>query len=873
MNMRKALPLLVIASMMISLIPSVMINAAPSFTISVATGPVGTKTIVSGTIDTWNGSYEIYFDSNGDGATPLGERVATGTATGYSFTKEITVPDATSGAKSIRVRDITALPNTNADKFFTVTTEFKIVASADSAMQGAALTAGVLQATITVTGGDPAWVGALDLQMRVKTPGGAVIAAETQNIANVPAGAWTNPALGKYTGTFNLPAAAVSFNTNGVYTMLLDWDDNALFDEPARQGVATDTFLIGITDKSSYERTEAIGMQAWIPAGKTTSKWTLTDPSGVEGAANVLAIGPSAYTGVILVDVTTKDDLLGVWTVKFYDNQATPVVFLTATYTVTKANIVIASVNFFDSSAQTAADPIGAAPANSDVPRMHTVTLDMALTYPSAPATPVSSADLPAGFDVKVCVNGTVIATIHLDPLTDYTAPNIWSVDWKVPKDLAKGQKYEFNVTAASMTDAYGNGGPKNTFSTRTVSYFTVTSGVLYVTSGPTLNFPSATNTLARTLTSKVLAEVKYADGTRFTGSDLKWFNVTVDNSQAGGIAATYTKLAQGVASDYSADTGLWIIKWAIPYNAPISPIAPVPADYGYQILASDIEDMWGNKGPGAPSGYSGTYYVGAATIAVSDVTVDKSSVQTDEQITVSYKATYPSGEPVTTKAAGFNKVDIIDSGAAITTKVVSYDSATQKWKVAYIIPTGSVSGTWNGTVQINYVQDDAGNQGPTAKKYANFEVSRVSLTDVLAASDAAKASADLAQTKADAAKTAADTAATKADAAAEAADDAKTAATAAGTKADAATSAANSAKTSADGAKTAADSAAAAATAAGTKADAATTAANNAKTAADSAAAAANGLTTLVYAAIGASLVAALAAIVALMQISRKIA
>ena len=85
-------------------------------------------------------------------------------------------------------------------------------------------------------------------------------------------------------------------------------------------------------------------------------------------------------------------------------------------------------------------------------------------------------------------------------------------------------------------------------------------------------------------------------------------------------------------------------------------------------------------------------------------------------------------------------------------------------------------------------------------------------------------------------------------------------------TTATAASNAATAASTAASAAATAATAASVAATAAGTKADAA-------KTAAESAAAAANGLTTLVYAAIGASLIAALAAIVALMQISRKIA
>jgi len=92
-------------------------------------------------------------------------------------------------------------------------------------------------------------------------------------------------------------------------------------------------------------------------------------------------------------------------------------------------------------------------------------------------------------------------------------------------------------------------------------------------------------------------------------------------------------------------------------------------------------------------------------------------------------------------------------------------------------------------------------------------------------------------------------------------------------TKLDSAAQTASQALTSANGAKTAADAATTAANNAKTAADAATSAANNAKTAADNAASSANGLTTLVYAAIGASLIAALAAIVGLMILSKKIA
>ncbi|KON30549.1 hypothetical protein AC482_03605 [miscellaneous Crenarchaeota group-15 archaeon DG-45] len=84
---------------------------------------------------------------------------------------------------------------------------------------------------------------------------------------------------------------------------------------------------------------------------------------------------------------------------------------------------------------------------------------------------------------------------------------------------------------------------------------------------------------------------------------------------------------------------------------------------------------------------------------------------------------------------------------------------------------------------------------------------------------------------------------------------------------------AADAAKAAADSAKTAVSDAASKADSAKTAADAAKTSADAAKTAANEAKSAAGGLSSLVYGAIGASIVAALAAIAALMQISRRIA
>jgi len=96
--------------------------------------------------------------------------------------------------------------------------------------------------------------------------------------------------------------------------------------------------------------------------------------------------------------------------------------------------------------------------------------------------------------------------------------------------------------------------------------------------------------------------------------------------------------------------------------------------------------------------------------------------------------------------------------------------------------------------------------------------------------------------------------------------DDALAQAQSAKTAADAAKTAADSAKSTADAAKAAADSAKSAA-------DGAKAAADSAKASADSAKSAADGLTGLVYAAIGASVIAAIAAIFAVIQLQRKVA
>jgi len=405
------------------------------------------------------------------------------------------------------------------------------------------------------------------------------------------------------------------------------------------------------------------------------------------------------------------------------------------------------------------------------------------------------------------------------------------------------------------MVDAYGNTGPEDNFGTLTVTDFTVAKGILYLSAGPTLSFPAAGNELQRTLTAKATADIRYADNSRLTGSDVSVFNATVFNDGD----------ATAGASDYSADVGLWVIKYVIKYDAAIG------VGNTFTINTKDVVDKWGNDGPAAGPNISvGTFGIKVATIAVTELETDATTYKTDSQVVATFKAKYPGGQDVTTRAATFPIVNFVDAdGNIVVAKRAGYSATTGLWSASALIAEDWLGGTYTVEVDKNQVVDDAAgtaNMGPAADVTAEFDVTRVSLSDVLAAAEAAQTSAAAAGVKADAAAAAATAAQTASTAAQTAATAAGAAATAAGTKADAATAAATAAQTAATAAGTAA-------TAAATKADAAATAAQSAATAANSVSGKIDSLTTLVYGAIGAALIAAIAAIVALMQISRKIA
>jgi hypothetical protein len=493
---------------------------------------------------------------------------------------------------------------------------------------------------------------------------------------------------------------------------------------------------------------------------------------------------------------------------------------------------------------------------------MHTLKAILNITYPDG--TYVGIADLLSGFTAYAYYNETQAATIVLDPLVSFTAPNRWTVSYKIPKNAAVGSGWHIKVLAQSLTDGYGNAGPKTAYNT---TKFAVKKALLYVGANPLQIYPGSNSTIQRTLEAKATLDIRYPDNSRVVGTDLGQFNVTLDGPS--------DYLLQLSATDYLDSIGLWMAKWKSKYDSDIG-------TYQFKLAANNVKDQWDNKGP-ATGVSAGTDYftLAVATISVSDVATNAATYLSDQEVTVSWKATYPSGDSVTTKYTGKNIVMLIDPNGTNFANVTggSYSATTGKWSIKYLLPLTLLSGKYNATIKANMVQDNASmpNTGPSSQKYVNFDITRISLLDIYNMLNQLKSDENAIHSKltGDIAKalTAAADAKTAAADAKTAATDAKTAANAAKAAADAAGTTAGAAKTASDAAKASADAAGTTAGAAKTAADAAKTAADAAKAAADAARVANDNQTTLIYVAIGASLLAAIAAIYAVMQISRKIA
>ena len=691
---RNFLPILVAAILMLSMVLATL-PMAKAQTMSIAIdpsyGPVGTKVTVTGTIQTYNGGYKILFDRDADGAAEEEEVLAEGTAVGYSVSKVVTIPDTYAGARLLVLKDVGT--GATASALFTVEMAFSLeIVGSSVNYEG-----GPFALKATVTGGSKLWTDDdadttrdVRFRFRVRDPTGTEIAALTQEVI---VNEKSPPSYGKFVHELIYGPNEDYLVKWGDYTVLLDVDkdDDGNF-ETGELNLKSVSFTVRLTDKPEYGRTEDTRMKAYVSeAGDYYYK--VYDPTGAE----VASIGPITMTGAGFLNEETwasaKDSPLGTYTVK-----------------VVKGTTVVKSQTFLLKAAKLSIEFTSA--TTGDIERTYTATAEFYVKYPDN--SKAGSLDIPTGFKVAVFYNKTKVTEISLDPLLNYNpATERWSVSWKIPKDARLGIRYAFNVTANTITDAYGNMGPeKYASSGEQKGFFNVKPATLTVTV-PSLVYPAPGAGLQRTLEARASLKVTYPDGFPFTNEDLAWLNVTI--CEAGGASKYIVSLS---AADYNPALGLWVARWKIPYNAPTTA-------YAFKVLANNVVDKFGNRGPQAHTPESSSFNVVEATITITNLKTNLAVYESGETVYVTFEAFYPSGDKVTKGTA-----TVTIEPAAVTASA-KYDAGLGKWLAYFTVPDTWI-GRYNVTLAVNSLDDTAGNKGPTVKAWCGFSVAKVTVIEVV---------------------------------------------------------------------------------------------------------------------------------------------
>jgi len=215
--------------------------AAPTaLTVSANTGFVGDQINVTGTIDTINGAYQIFFDSI---------MVKNGAANNTGrFADSFKVPYAINGTHTIMVLDVTA--TTTDSKNFTVKPAYSVkainVPTAPNQYQEDAQ----IEIQANITGGDPSRLYQYNITVTLPSPAGATYYNTTLPLLTDLNGSASNILI--YPRDF-LPVGAHT-NYTGSYQI-------CLYKNATTIG-AQDSFIIGITNATVYQRLQWVNIKA-----------------------------------------------------------------------------------------------------------------------------------------------------------------------------------------------------------------------------------------------------------------------------------------------------------------------------------------------------------------------------------------------------------------------------------------------------------------------------------------------------------------------------------------------------------------------------------------------------------------------------------
>src|SRR3990170_4002039 len=199
--------------------------------------PAGQLVNVQGTIDTTNGTYELYLG---------GRLVATNKSEGLYVNANITVPELPAGEYTMTLRDVAR--RVNATDTFTIKVGYYITANAPSPpallQEGSQITLNV-----TVTGGTAGTTYHANITVDLPSP----LGTEYSRFITLTAASQTGTARAEVTFPSSdfQPSGSLT-NFTGLYS--------AYFNKTEQ--LASSQFFIGLTDASQYHRAETVTIRA-----------------------------------------------------------------------------------------------------------------------------------------------------------------------------------------------------------------------------------------------------------------------------------------------------------------------------------------------------------------------------------------------------------------------------------------------------------------------------------------------------------------------------------------------------------------------------------------------------------------------------------
>jgi hypothetical protein len=201
-------------------------------------GKVGEEVRVTGTINTTDGRYQVWFG---------GELVADKTASGNSVDLNFTVPELPGGDYNITLMDVDG--NLNATTWFHLETAYYIEAITP-ALPGLLQESDSVVLNVTVTGGEPDTTYYADITVQLPEP----LSTNYSALVMLPNTANTGRAYASITfpdATLFQPSGSHT-NYTGLYTVYFN----------KTQNLAETEFFIGFTEKSEYHREELVQVRA-----------------------------------------------------------------------------------------------------------------------------------------------------------------------------------------------------------------------------------------------------------------------------------------------------------------------------------------------------------------------------------------------------------------------------------------------------------------------------------------------------------------------------------------------------------------------------------------------------------------------------------